>query len=50
MTDKTKLELIREMILDYFEYSADADENRSCAEALLCAVYTVVCFGNDAEK
>lgn len=50
MTDKQKLELIREMILDYFEYSADADENRSSAEALLCAVYTVVRFGEDEKK
>ena len=50
MTDKQKLELIRELILDYFDYSADEDVNQHKAEALISAVYTVVRFGDDAEK
>lgn len=50
MTDKQKLELIRELILDYFDYSVDADVNQCRAEALISAVYTVIRFGNDAEK
>ena len=50
MTDKQKLELIRALIFDYYEYSADTDGNQRSAAALISAVDVVLRFGNDADK
>ena len=38
MTDRQKLDLIRELIYDYYEYSADVDGNQRSAAALISAV------------
>lgn len=50
MTDKQKLELIRTLIFDYYEYSADTDGNQRSAAALISAVDVVLRFGDDEEK
>ena len=50
MTDKQKLELIKELIYDYYEYSADVDGNQRSAAALISAVHVVLRFSEDEEK
>ena len=50
MTDKQKLELIRALIFDYYEYSAVTDGNPRSAAALISAVHVVLRFAEDEEK
>ena len=50
MTDRQKLDLISELIFDYYEYSSDADGNQRSAAALISAVNVVLRFGDDVEK
>ena len=50
MTDGQKLDLIRALIFDYYEYSSDADGNQRSAAALISAVDVVLRFGEDEEK
>lgn len=48
MTDKQKLELIRALIFDYYEYTeGDCSDQR--AEGVISAVHVVLRFGDDAE-
>lgn len=49
MTDKQKLELIRELIFDYYEYTGGDCSDQS-AEGVISAVHVVLNFGNDEEK
>lgn len=49
MTDKQKLELIRALIFDYYEYTGgDCSDQR--AEGVISAVNVVLRFGEDEEK
>ncbi len=50
MTDRQKLDLIRALIFDYFEYSSAADGNQRSAAALISAVHVVLRFVEDEEK
>lgn len=49
MTDRQKLDLIRALIFDYYEYTeGDCSDQR--AEGVISAVDVVLRFGEDTEK
>ena len=49
MTDRQKLDLIRELIFDYYEYTGgDCSDQR--AEGVISAVSVVLRFSEDEEK
>jgi len=49
MTDRQKLDLIRALIFDYYEYSSEADKKQRSAAQLISAVDVIVNF-DETEK